>query len=76
MTGFVIVLTFVTAFNGSTVEQAVVKCPDVTCVTEQREEAWASLSCQRFRLWNESEFSPATGLRTFINPPREDWSKG
>jgi hypothetical protein len=75
MNTWVIVLTFVVQFQGASVEQKLVRCPDVACVDEIREQAWQSPTCQRFRLWPEDNFSTAHGLRTFINPPVEDWSK-
>ena len=40
-----------TAFNGATVEQTVVKCPDLACVHLLEKEALASPVCTRIREW-------------------------
>lgn len=68
-------LTFVTAFNGATVEQTAVKCSDLVCVNTIKEEALVSNTCTRIRIWAAENFAPLDGLRSFIWPPYLDWQK-
>ncbi len=73
---FVLLLTFVAAFAGSTVEQKIVPCGDLACVAKLRDEALAAPSCTRVRVWAIEDYAPVHGLRAFVWPPYMDWQKG
>ncbi len=72
---YAVLLTFVVSFAGATVEQKVIYCNTVACVSSLREDAAASRACTRFRVWPMEDWAPLDKLRTFVWPPLEDWSK-
>ena len=73
---FVILLTFTVPIEvGVTVEQKVVFCRSTDCVDVVRNQAMDSPAISRVRVWSYDDYSPLSGLRSFVFPPLNDWQK-